>query len=229
MKNNNCININWNPVKKRPYPYINDEGNNIILKKIISKNLIINSKQYNIDENLIKKFDTMDLNLYVNKQINILNKSISINKDINNNSFSTINKIEDDQEDLKIICDEHDIINMINLESNDNIILHKKNNHKKNKKIPLDKNKDNAEKIEFNKENFENNNISNNNNNNPENPNDNNNVNNNQINNINYINQQLYPIVINRLNINPSNLRIFNPLGNGNCLFRLYISFHIRL
>ena len=30
----------------------------------------------------------------------------------------------------------------------------------------------------------------------------------------------MYPIVINRLNINPLNLRIFNPIGDGNYLFR---------
>ena len=30
----------------------------------------------------------------------------------------------------------------------------------------------------------------------------------------------MYPIVINRLNINPLNLRIFNPIDDGNCLFR---------
>ena len=78
----------------------------------------------------------MNLNDYVNSQINILNKSISINKDIYKNSFySTINKIDDDQEDLKVICDEHDIINMINHESNDNIILHKKISIKRIKKF----------------------------------------------------------------------------------------------
>ena len=35
-----------------------------------------------------------------------------------------------------------------------------------------------------------------------------------------YINQQLYPIVRYRGNINPNNLRIGNVLGDGNCLFR---------
>jgi hypothetical protein len=40
----------------------------------------------------------MNLNDYLNSQINVLNESISINKDINNNSFySNINKIDDDK------------------------------------------------------------------------------------------------------------------------------------
>ena len=98
MKNKNSINEIGNPVKKRPYPYINDEENNIILKKLINKNLIINFIQYNLDEYLIKKADTMNLNDYLNSQINVLNEYISINKDINNNSFySNINKIDDDK------------------------------------------------------------------------------------------------------------------------------------
>ena len=59
-----------------------------------------------------------------------------------------------------------------------------------------------------------------NNNNSPEKPNDNSSLNKFNIHNINYINQQLYPLVTNRLNINPVNLRIFNPTGDGNCLFR---------
>ena len=81
MKNKNSIIVNWNPVKKRPYPYINEEEeNNLILKKLINKKLKINSIQYNIDEYLIKKTETMNLKDYVNNQIKELNESISINK-----------------------------------------------------------------------------------------------------------------------------------------------------
>ena len=81
MKNKNSIIVNWNPVKKRPYPYINQEENNLIIKKLINKKLKINSIQYNIeDEYLIKKTETMNLKDYVNNQIKELNESISINK-----------------------------------------------------------------------------------------------------------------------------------------------------
>ena len=43
MKNKNSIIVNWNPVIKRPYPYINEEENNLILKNFINKKLKINS------------------------------------------------------------------------------------------------------------------------------------------------------------------------------------------
>ena len=79
----------------------------------------------------------MNLKYYVNNQIKELNESISIKKNINNNSFYlTINKIDDDQKEIKVICEEHDIIKIINHDINDNIILHKNYKKKKNKKIP---------------------------------------------------------------------------------------------
>ena len=34
LKNKNSIIVNWNPVKKRPYPYINQEENNLIIKNL---------------------------------------------------------------------------------------------------------------------------------------------------------------------------------------------------
>ena len=108
----------------------------------------------------------MNLKYYVNNQKKELNESISIKKNINNNSFYlTINKIDDDQKEIKVICEKHDIFKMINHDINDDIILHKKYKQKKNKKISIDKNKDNSEKHEFNNENFENTNKYNNNNN----------------------------------------------------------------
>ena len=104
------------------------------------------------------------------------------------------------------------------------IIEYKKN--KKNKgKITINNNNDNAyykenKKKDTVKKDEHNQNKENNNNNSPEKPNDNRGLNIINIHNINYINQQLYPLVTNRLNINPINLRIFNPIGDGNCLFR---------
>jgi len=166
MKIKNSKNLKENPVKKRPYPYIIDDENKIILEQLINKNLKFYSLQYNVEDYLIKKTDNINLKDNVNSYKKLFNESNSINNDILNNSlYSIINKIDDDQEKINIICEEHDIINMINRESNNNIILHTKNNQKMNKKIPIDKNKDKSEKNEFNNENLANNNKYKNNNN----------------------------------------------------------------
>mgnify|MGYP002627227859 CR=1 FL=1 len=59
----------------------------------------------------------------------------------------------------------------------------------------------------------------NNNNNNPNIPNKSN-AKSFNYNNINFINEQLYPLIRHRLNLNPINLNIYNPIGDGKCLFR---------
>ena len=58
-----------------------------------------------------------------------------------------------------------------------------------------------------------------NNNNNPNDPNKSN-AESLNFNNINFINEQLYPLIRHRLNLNPINLNIYNPVGDCNCLFR---------
>ena len=40
-----------------------------------------------------------------------------------------------------------------------------------------------------------------------------------------YINQQLYPLLRDHLNINPNNLRIVDIMGDGNCLYHSIWSF----
>ena len=163
---------------------------------------------------------------YINNEIET---NTNVNRNILNNSFySIINVIDDDQENINIITEENDIINMINKYycPKTTIIEYKKNKKNKNNKgkTTINNNNDKANYKENNKKDRfikdEHNQNNENNNNSPEKPNDNSGINKINIHNINYINQPLYPLVTNRLNINPVNLRIFNPIGDGNCLFR---------
>lgn len=101
-----------------------------------------------------------------------------------------------------------------------NIITNKKEkNYKKKQTIP--KNNNDKEKYYNKKTNGDNQGNNNGNDNNNENKENNNNVNNNKYNNNfrKYINEEIYPIVRNHLNINPSNINLVDVIGDGNCLF----------
>ena len=190
---------------------------------------------------LISNDDLNQINLIIE---NLKIKQESPNKynyieniDPNTSFYITIELLNDEEylDNNIIIIEECNLNYIINndqiknnnnkIKSENNIFIENKKGNNRNDNKESYKNKENK-KVEKKVINYEKNekdckqkNVNKNNDNkgNPE--------NNRKINSINilenrYINQQFYPIVRNRSNINPNNLRIENVIGDGNCLFR---------
>jgi len=161
MKLKSYINFNNKYNKKRPYPYLNDNGNEFkyLLPKLVPKNLKINSYEYICEKDLIKKYESLSIKPFMNCINNeIETNTINVNRNILNNSFySIINVIDDDQENINIITEENDIINMINkyYYPKTTIIEYKKNKKNKGKNSINNNNdksnyKENKKKIRLN-------------------------------------------------------------------------------
>ena len=209
MKHHTNYKFIYHKIPKRKYPYYDTYDDLETCRKQFKPKLKLNNS-----ENLIQDFIKFDINKeYKHSEKIILNEN-------SESSYSTIDIInEEDINNNKnlekniFILEDINIKNILELEIDTSYINMTLSKSNQKGKIYINSNLDKTNNIKNSDSNI--NSFNNNSNNNNEN-NDNNNNNKKNFR-IAYINENLYPLVRNNLNINPINLNRVDDQGDGNC------------